>query len=256
MQAVLTQIATLQATLTEEQSKSHRNLLIISGIYAVMTIWTIWDTSHVLGQIKEVSSPDKVAMMASNQLRQKLPGLQQDLIVHMQQTAPQIAERLIQSAHQTVPATGKQVKQQLSAAADELALRMDQRTPAITEFLKANLKDTIPAAHYASDEELSKALVGETVKALDQELTLALNPTLFNALLNIKSDIDLLVSTPEASLTAQQRVEKTALLNALRISNMARGDTQSSLLAQGLRAILQAGLPSDMFKALDSPVVP
>jgi hypothetical protein len=256
MQAVLTQIATLQATLTEEQTKSRRNLLIISGIYALMIIWTIWDTSHVLEQIKDISAPDKVAGMASAQLRQQLPGMQQDLIAHMQQTAPQIADRLIQSAHQTVPATGKQVKQQLSAAANELSARMDQHTPAITEFLKANLKDTIPAAKYASDEELSKALVGETVKALDQELTLALNPTLFNALLNIKGDIDLLAVTPEASLTPQQRVEKTALLNVLRISDLARGDTQSSLLAQGLRAILQAGLPGDMFKALDSPLVP
>lgn len=256
MQAVLTQIATLQATLTEEQSKSHRNLLIISGIYALMISWTIWDTSHVLGQIKDISKPDKVAAMASAQVRQQLPVMQQELIAHMQQTAPQIAGRLIQSAHQTVPATGKQIKQQLSAAADELAVRMDQRTPAITEFLKANLKDTIPAANYASDEALSKALVTETVKALDQELKLALNPTLFNALLNIKNDIDLLATTPEANLTAQQRVEKTALLNALRISDLARGDQQSSLLAQGLRAILQAGLPGDMFKALDSPVVP
>jgi hypothetical protein len=256
MQAVLSQISALEATLSEEKRKSRRTLYILSGAYLVLIAWTIWDTGNVLAQIKDISSPDKVARMAASQVRSQLPGLQRDLIAHLQQTAPQIAERIVQSGHQAIPDTGMTIKQQLSRAADELSARMDQRVPALTEFLKANLKDTITAGHYASDEELSKALVGETVKALDQELNLALSPTLFYGLSTIKNDIDYLAGKPAASLTEQQRAEKAALLNAIRINELARNGKDSSLLAQGVRSILEAGLPGDMFKALDAPVQP
>lgn len=254
MQAVLSQITALETTLTAEKSKSRRNLMIMAGAYAVLIAWTIWDTSHVFEQIKDVSAPDKVARLAGSQVSQQLPGLQRDLVAHLQQTSPQIAARILQSAHKAIPETGQQIKQRLSTAADQLVVGMDLRTPELTAFLKANLKDSIPTAQYASDEELSQALVSATVKALDMELNQALNPSLFNALFNIKGDVDQLLGKSAIDLTAQQQAEKAALLNALRITELAQAGKDSSLLAEGLRAILQSVLPGDMFQALDSPV--
>ncbi|GAB4255647.1 MAG: hypothetical protein Kow0065_03840 [Methylomicrobium sp.] len=254
MQTVLSQIQALEQTLNEEKVKSHRSLLMLSGAYALLIAWTLWDTSRVFHQIKTVSAPETVAAMAASQIGQQLPGLQRDLVTHLQTTSPQLAERIVQSAHRAIPQTGEQIKEKLSVAADQLIARMDERTPELAAFLKANLKETIEAGHYASNEELNKALVSETVGALDRELQQALNPLVFNTFGHLQNQVEQLHGKPYASLTEQQRAEKAALLNALRITELARGEQNSSLLAQGLRAILQVLLPADMFKALDSPV--
>ncbi len=252
--AVNQKVTQLQLTLVEEQKKSRRNLYMLAGMYVLMIAWSMWDTAHVFDQIKEMSAPQKVASLAVGQLRQQLPAVQQDLVAHVRNAAPQIATNLLQAGHKAIPETEKQLQQQLTQAADQLSANMDARVPAITEFLSTNLQDTIKAANYASDADLSKALVRETVQALDKELQTALNPTLFAGIFKTRTEVEQLVGKPQASLSPEERSTKMALLNALRITELAQGQQHSSLLAQGVRAILGAVLPKDMMAAMDKPL--
>lgn len=255
MQNVLTQIQELQQQVAEEKRKSWRNLLILGAIYGLMIPWVIWDTTNVMSQIKTVSSPANVAGLAANQVRIQLPQLQQELSAYLDRSALKMADRVVVSAHQSLPDITTWAKQRLTAASDQMTQDFNRRyVPNLTAFLKANLQDTVDSAHIASDADLNKAIVRATMGALDKELDQAINASMLSALGGIDADLNTLLHKADSELTLQQRAEKSAVLNALVLTKMAQNGDQSSLLAQGLRAILASILPGDMFKALNKPL--
>jgi hypothetical protein len=243
---LLTQFAVLEQTLVDEKSKTHRSLVILGAAYALLIVWAIWDTSHLFGQIKSISAPEQVAALAAGQLRRQMQHNMSDQFARM---APQVAERVALTLHQAIPRAGETIRQQLNAAADQLAADMAQReVPKLTALLKDKLKDSATVLHYASDTELNHHLVKETVAAFDRELDQVINASQFGALLGVSQDLNLLADKPDSKMSARERAEKAAVLNALRISELARsGDNRSSPLGQGLRAMFGNVLPNAAF---------
>jgi hypothetical protein len=255
--SVLDRIGLLELTVAEERRGARRSLVILAVLYALLVPLVAWDATRVLHQIQAAAHPDNVAALAAHHVRARLPELQQRLTTDIERQAPEIAARVTASAHDTIPVLGELARRNLALAADRLVQAMNERhVPAVVDFVRASLGD-LPqqTARLAGDPDVTRRIAELTVQALDRELALALSDTLLDRVAVLGPAVGALAARPAAELTARERAEKAVLVNALYLVNRSeRGDT--SLLAQGLRAVLAALLPRDMFTATDRPLVP
>jgi len=255
MSSAFKQTAALEKAIAEEKNKTQRSLYILAAVYAVLVMWVFWDTSRVLGQIKAITAPDKVAALVGNQFRAQLPELQRQLTTDIGRQAPEIAAHITLSAHQAIPVLGELARRNVSLTADQIAQAMNEKhVPNLIAFLRGSLKD-LPqnTAQAAANPEVTQRIAEMTVQAFDRELDQVLDKTLLAQLAEVKTQVDTLAAKPDKILNARERAEKTVLLNALYLVNHAQRG-QTSLLAQGLRAVLAGLLPKDMFEAMDRPV--
>jgi DNA gyrase/topoisomerase IV subunit B len=185
-----------------------KSVRVTAIVYIVLAGIVLFTTSQVVSGLKEATSAEAIAEIASGMVRTHAPLQRERLLEAVEQNKDEWADAAMQQMHASLPALEAQVEVLLDQLAGTLVEEIEGRlVPAFTEYVKKDAATLAEQYEATTNDEIAAAYVEIFVGVIDRELDTYLDEKFISTCEKLQKDLHFL-SKADAKLTKKQDAQR------------------------------------------------
>jgi len=203
-------------------------LVVIVGITAY--------TLYLSTQIQKQATPQTVAALIGNAVRDKMPQIQQQLVQQAKTQAPIMATKTIDLGQRMLPQAEMLIKTKIDAGISSIVDHtINTSLPILTERIKANFDEISKNKKLITDKKTAEAIADLLSTQVALELDKVINMSFYNELDKLQKDLDSIAQKSATKLTQRELAEKRVIIYWLYL--IEKAEPGQSPMAEILRLI-------------------
>lgn len=204
-------IASLETLLADQQDRLKRSIRNTFVIYGILVLFVLAYSSVVLMKIKQSTSPEAMAELATGYLNSELPKARESMVAMLEEHADEWAEGAAEYVTDSIPAMENQVQFLLDDLTDKLVEHLRaQLVPAFTEFIREDAAELRERFKDLNDDEVIKGITLTFLQVIDEELDSYLNERFVAQAEELQIALHKLAD-PNRRLTRKQLAQRQAI---------------------------------------------
>jgi len=236
MKDIISKATALEKQVRIEKDKLAWSIKLTILAYGILLIFVFGYTTIAASKIKELATPQTIAVGLADRVERQIPELRKNLEVRVRTHAPVIAAELTAFLHTMIPDAETFARQQLDILADDL-IRSTREAymPQLAQYLSATIDEASKNTDFLRDKNVGKSIAEMLAGDLDKELDKFINDKFFTGTRSLTNDIDALASKSTDKMTALEASEKRVLMYWLFL--VKHGEPGDSKIASAVRLL-------------------
>ena len=212
---ILAKLDALTKEVEEKKKKAISNAKTNAIIYGVLVIFVFGYTSFIFAKIKELATPETIAMTVKEQIKKSLPKINDAIIEQTKKNAPILADKAVSAVHEVIPKIEDIIKEVIDEHAKVLVTELKTELfPKFSKIIKENAKDINDSAAALTDETTAQELAKIIVKELDQQIDYnnIIGDEFYEKFNNLTKELDSIASKSPAELTLKEATERRIIV--------------------------------------------
>lgn len=197
----------------QEKASVSKSLKITTVLSVLLVTLVLVEVVFIRTTVRNKITPDNVALMLTQAAYNQIPVLNERLLTGTYQTAPVVADQLVEYSLQILRGVNPVAKENILLLTDKVLV--DIRAQGAPAFQKVILEvyDGIYAnKNQLKDEAFVKSTVNELLDQWQTELQKKIDEGLKGSLVKMNDEVSNLLSTPDAIMTKKQIAQKKMLI--------------------------------------------
>lgn len=203
-----TQVAIMEDNLHAERRKLQRSTTVTLVVYLVLALVIVAYTTYVYHEIRQRTSPEAAAEMASGMVATYVPRLQTSLTTAIDENSDEWADAVVQRSIDAIPQIEEQITAQIAKWTDHLVADIELN---LFDGFAAYLKDAAPdvKADYDKlmEEDAVRGFALLMAEATEAELDKLINTGVLETFDSLNRDL-MEISKPREQLTKRQDAKR------------------------------------------------